>query len=228
MDLKIDLTNISNYYDYAKEICLQNLLLTSKIRDNLLQQGDIFGVEKIDNEVIPIYEKIYLSLDLENLKYLCKEEEKEFDKIKDNLEKILKDSSLKKEFIMEQLKKRKMLSGKSGAEVVKRFYTYKLKEYKKIRTNLLEKINTILDEEEELNLDLSNAIQEEDQMIIIEKLQPIREKYRNIERQINIYQKEIEKCEKVLLQKWEYEIYGTLEEKDLLNSFSNIYSNISI
>lgn len=221
MDLKINKIEIS---EYGKEICLQNLLLTNKIKENLNKSGDISGVEKIENEVIPVYEKIYFSLDLEELDKIENEDKNALEKIKENLERILKNSGLTKEFILSQLELRKKLSGKSGAEVVKKFYKYKLKEYKKIKFDLLEKINSILDEEEKLNLELSNAIQEEEQMKIIDKLQPVRQKYRELEAQINIYQKEIKICEDAISKKWYYEIYGTLQEKDLLNSFLNIYN----
>ena len=42
-------------------------------------------------------------------------------------------------------------------------------ELKKIKGNLLQKLNKLLDKEEKLNLDLSNAIQEVEQLEIIEK-----------------------------------------------------------
>lgn len=223
MDLKIN-----ELSEYGKEICLQNLLLINRIREDLVQKDDISGVEKIESELIPVYEKIYFSLEFDQLKEMLVEDEKALEKIEKTLDKILKESGLKKEFILEQLKKRKDLKGKSGAEVVKKFYNYKLKEYKKKRTILLEEINKILDKEEALNLELSNSIQEKEQLEIIEKLQPVREEYRKIEKQINLYQKEIEEAEKILESKWQYEIYGTRKEKELLDAFLEVYDNIHI
>lgn len=223
MDLKIN-----ELSEYGKEICLQNLLLINRIREDLIQKDDLSGVEKIEEKLIPVYEKIYFSLEEEHLKEMLDEDEKALEKIKGTLDKILKESGLKEEFILEQLKIRKNLKGKSGAEVVKKFYNYKLKEYKKKRTVLLEKINKILDEEEKLNLALSNSIQEKEQLEIIDRLQPVREEYRKIEKQINLYQKEIEEAEKILEKKWQYEIYGTREEKELLDVFLEVYDNIHI
>lgn len=223
MDLKIN-----ELSEYGKEICLQNLLLINRIREDLVQKDDISGVEKIESELIPVYEKIYFSLEFDQLKEMLVEDEKALEKIEKTLDKILKESGLKKEFILEQLKKRKDLKGKSGAEVVKKFYNYKLKEYKKKRTILLEEINKILDKEEALNLALSNSIQEKEQLKIIEELQPVREENRKMEKQINLYQKEIEKAEKILGSKWQYEIYGTREEKELLDAFLEVYDNIHI
>lgn len=226
MDLKTD--KIENLVDYGKEVCLQNLLLISRLREDLNIKGDISGVERIDEKLIPVYENIYKSLNLENIKELLNEDENNLKKIKDTLEKILKDSNFDKKFVLEQQKLRAKFKEKSGAEVVKRFNEYKLKEYKKKRNLILKNINEILDEEEKLNLDLSNAIQEIEQLEIIEKLQPIREKYRNLESQLNLYQKEIENCEKILEKKWPYEIYGTREEKEFLDIFLSVYDNIHI
>ena len=79
-----------------------------------------------------------------------------------------------------------------------------------------------------MNLELSNAIQEKEQMEIIDKLQPIRQEYRKIEKQIDIYQKGIEEAEKILENKWQYEIYGTREEKELKDVFLEVYDNIHI
>ncbi|MBQ3438286.1 MAG: hypothetical protein IJG31_07290 [Fusobacterium sp.] len=227
MDLK---TNLKKLSEYGKEICLQNLLLINRIKEDLDTKGDLAGVEKLEHELIPIYEKIYFSLDEDILEELIKNDDKIqiFENIQKSLDKILEDSSLKKDFIEKQLNKRRELKGKSGAEVIKKFNEYKLKEYKKKRADLLEKTNKILDEEEKLNLDLSNAIQENLQMEIIEKLQPIRQEYRSLEQQITIYQKEILKCEDILNKKWPYEIYGTREEKEFLDVFLSVYDDIHI
>lgn len=221
-------SKIKEIVDYGREICLQNLLLITRLKEDLKQKTDLSGIEKIDKEVLPIYENIYFSLEEEQLKSMIADDSELLEKIKNNLENILENSNLSKNFILEQLSKRKELIGKSGAEVVKKFNTYKLKEYKKERADLLSKINLALDEEEKLNLDLSNAIQEKEQMEIIEKIQPIREKYRELEKKFNMFQEEVKKCEEVLNKKWPYEIYGTREEKEFLDVFLKVYDNIDI
>lgn len=221
-------SKIKEIVDYGREICLQNLLLITRLKEDLKQKTDLSGIEKIDKEVLPIYENIYFSLEEEQLKSMIADDSELLEKIKNNLEKILENSNLSKNFILEQLSKRKELIGKSGAEVVKKFNTYKLKEYKRERADLLSKINLALDEEEKLNLDLSNAIQEKEQMEIIEKIQPIREKYRELEKKFNMFQEEVKKCEEVLNKKWPYEIYGTREEKEFLDVFLKVYDNIDI
>ncbi|MDD7410881.1 hypothetical protein [Fusobacterium gastrosuis] len=221
-------SKIKEIVDYGREICLQNLLLITRLKEDLKQKTDLSGIEKIDKEVLPIYENIYFSLEEEQLKSMIADDSELLEKIKNNLEKILENSNLSKNFILEQLSKRKELIGKSGAEVIKKFNTYKLKEYKKERADLLSKINLVLDEEEKLNLDLSNAIQEKEQMEIIEKIQPIREKYRELEKKFNMFQEEVKKCEEILNKKWPYEIYGTREEKEFLDVFLKVYDNIDI
>lgn len=55
-----------------------------------------------------------------------------------------------------------------------------------------------MDKEEKLNLDLSNAIQEVEQMEIIEKLQPVRAEFRSLSLQFDKYQKELEETENKL------------------------------
>jgi len=72
----------------------------------------------------------------------------------ETIEKMAKDSNLKEEYIKVQIKKREDLKGNSGAEVVEKFFKYKIKELKKIKGDLLQKINKVLDKEEKLNLDL--------------------------------------------------------------------------
>ena len=56
-----------------------------------------------------------------------------------------KDANLKDEYIKTQIKKRIELKGNSGAEVVEKFFKYKIKELKKIKGDLLQKLNKLLD-----------------------------------------------------------------------------------
>ena len=113
------------------------------------------------------------------------------------------------------------LKGNSGAEVVEKFFKYKIKELKKIKGDLLQKLNKLLDKEEKLNLDLSNAIQEVEQLEIIEKLQPVRAEFRNLSLQLDKYQKELEETENKFFKKWYYEIYGTTDKEVLLKAYNS-------
>ena len=60
MDIK---TKIKDFISYAKEVCLQNLFLADNIKVDLKNQDSLYEVERIDKEVISVYENIYLSLD---------------------------------------------------------------------------------------------------------------------------------------------------------------------
>ena len=164
-------TKIKKFIKYAKEVCLQNLFLADNIKVDLKNQDNLFEAERIEKEVISKYENIYLLLEEETLLNIYEKDKKIFEKIKETIEKMAKDSNLKEEYIKAQIKKREELKGNSGAEVVEKFFKYKIKELKKIKGDLLQKLNKLLNKEEKLNLDLSNAIQEVEQLEIIDKLQ---------------------------------------------------------
>ena len=214
-------TKIKNFINYSKEICLQNLFLADNIKVDLKNQDNLYEVERIEKEVISVYENIYLSLDEEFLLNLYKENKKAFEQLEETIEKMKKDANLKDEYIKTQIKKRIELKGNSGAEVVEKFFKYKIKELKKIKGDLLQKLNKLLDKEEKLNLDLSNAIQEVEQLEIIEKIQPVRVEFRNLSLQLDKYQKELEETENKLLKKWYYEIYGTTDKEILLKAYNS-------
>ena len=214
-------TKIKDFVSYAKEICLKSLFWADNIKVDLKNQDNLYEVERIEKEVISVYENIYLSLDEEFLLNLYKENKKAFEQLEETIEKMKKDANLKDEYIKTQIKKRIELKGNSGAEVVEKFFKYKIKELKKIKGDLLQKLNKLLDKEEKLNLDLSNAIQEVEQLEIIEKIQPVRAEFRNLSLQLDKYQKELEETENKLLKKWYYEIYGTTDKEILLKAYNS-------
>ena len=214
-------TKINDFINYAREVCLKSLLWADNIKVDLKSQDNLYEVERIEKEVISVYENIYLSLDEEFLLNLYKENQKSFEQLEATIEKMKKDANLKDEYIKTQIKKRKKLKGSSGAEVVEKFFKYKIKELKKIKGDLLQKLNKLLDKEEKLNLDLSNAIQEVEQLEIIEKLQPVRAEFRNLSLQLDKYQKELEETENKFFKKWYYEIYGTTDKEVLLKAYNS-------
>ena len=219
-------TKIKNFIDYAREVCLQNLFLVDNFKVDLKNQDNLYEVERIDNEVISKYENIYLLLDETTILDIYKKDRKVFEKIEKAIKKMAEDAKIKDEYINLQIKKRKELKGNSGSEVVEKFFKYKIKELKKIKGDLLQKINKVLDREEKLNLDLSNAIQEVEQLEIVEKLQPIRAEFRKLSVQLDKYQKELEETENKLSKKWYYEIYGTTDKETLLEAYNTKYKLI--
>ena len=214
-------TKIKDFIKYANEVCIQNLFLANNIKVDLKNQDNLYEVERIDKEVISVYENIYLSLNEEFLLNLYKENKKAFKQLEETIEKMKKDANLKDGYIKNQIKKREELKGNSGAEVVEKFFKYKIKELKKIKGDLLQKLNKLLDKEEKLNLDLSNAIQEVEQLRIIEKLEPVRAEFRRLSIQLDKYEKELEETENKLSKKWYYEIYGTTDKEILLKAYNS-------
>ena len=214
-------TKIKDFINYAREVCLKCLLWADNIKVDLKSQDNLYEVERIDKEVISVYENIYLSLNEEFLLNLYKENKKVFEQLEETIEKMKKDANLKDEYIKSQIKKREELKGNSGAEVVEKFFKYKIKKLKKIKGNLLQKLNKLLNKEEKLNLDLSNAIQEVEQLEIVEKLQPIRAEFRNLSLQLDKYQNELEETENKISKKWYYEIYGTTDKEVLLKVYNS-------
>lgn len=96
----------------------------------------------------------------------------------------------------------------------------KKKQMENTKYNLLDKVNKVLDREDKLAMDLKNAIQEEEQIECIYKLQPVREEYRALEEKVLRVQKNIDDLKKKLDSEWTYEIYGTISKDEMLNTYN--------
>ncbi len=208
--------------ELIREICLQKLKESKMLLEKLEKKGDLSGTEKIQKEVIEVYEKIFLTID--KTKYDLLKNDVEIEKVDVNfLEKfsneLLEKNSYDKKYIEELIKIREKLKDNSGSKVLKRFYDYQLKEYKKIYNNIKSTFDNILDEEEKLNAELANTVQECDQLKIVDKLISVRAKYGTISPKLLKYSEEIKKIENILEKKWYYEIYGTIEENVLKKIF---------
>ena len=208
--------------ELIREICLQKLKESKMLLEKLEKKGDLSGTEKIQKEVIEVYEKIFLTID--KTKYDLLKNDVEIEKVDVNfLEKfsneLLEKNSYDKKYIEELIKIREKLKDNSGSKVLKRFYDYQLKEYKKIYNNIKSTFDKILDEEEKLNAELANTVQECDQLKIVDKLISVRAKYGTISPKLLKYSEEIKKIENILEKKWYYEIYGTIEENVLKKIF---------
>ncbi|MGF6905891.1 hypothetical protein [Fusobacterium sp. PH5-44] len=205
---------------YWKEVLLQVFgIITKKLKD-LKEIGDLSGIEKLEREVIPLYEKFYTGLEEFSDKTSTYERE-QFDRIKVNIDNIAKAYSLEKEYILDQMKLREKNKDNSGSDVVKNLFEYERKKLLNIKGDFTREINQLLDKEEKLNIELSDAIQEVDQLEIIDKLLPVREKYReSTEKYLEVYKK-IEELENKINKKWYYEIYGTMSKEEMLEIYKN-------
>ncbi|MGY0395341.1 hypothetical protein [Fusobacterium sp. SYSU M8A802] len=212
---------------FSIEVILQIFIKINRRLDELNNNGEISAVEILENEVIPKYEKLLKGLKAEIIE---DDQEKSIDSEKiENIKKyifdIMKENNLTEEFIDSQIKIREELKDNSGAEVVKKLFEYEKKQMENTKYNLLDKVNSVLDREDKLAMDLKNAIQEEEQIECIYRLQPVREEYRALEEKILKVQKNIDNINKKLDSQWAYEIYGTISKDDMLNTYNQTMKN---
>lgn len=204
---------------FSTEVILQVFIKINKKIDELKKNDEISAIEILENEVIPKYEKLFKGLKVE-----VKEDEKidkeKFENIKKYIFDIMKENNLTEEFIHSQMELREKLKNNSGAEVVKKLFEYEKKQMENTKYNLLDKVNLVLDREDKLAMDLKNAIQEEEQIECIYRLQPVREEYRALEEKILRVQKNIDELNKKLDSQWRYEIYGTISKEKMLNTYN--------
>ena len=204
---------------FSTEVILQVFVKINKRVEELKNNDEISALEILQNEVIPKYEKLYKGLKTE-----IKEDEEidieKFESIKKYIYDIMKENSFTEEFIRTQMKLRERFQGESGAEVVKKLFEYEKKQMENTKYNLLDKVNKVLDREDKLAMDLKNAIQEEEQIECIYKLQPVREEYRALEEKVLRVQKNIDDLKKKLDSEWTYEIYGTISKDEMLNTYN--------
>lgn len=204
---------------FSTEVILQVFVKINKRMEELKNNDEISALEILQNEVIPKYEKLYKGLKTE-----IKDDEEidieKFENIKKYIYDIMKENSFTEDFIRTQMKLREKFQGESGAEVVKKLFEYEKKQMENTKYNLLDKVNKVLDREDKLAMDLKNAIQEEEQIECIYKLQPVREEYRALEEKVLRVQKNIDDLKKKLDSEWTYEIYGTISKDEMLNTYN--------
>ena len=204
---------------FSTEVILQVFVKINKRVEELKNNDEISALEILQNEVIPKYEKLYKGLKTE-----IKDDEEidieKFENIKKYIYDIMRENRFTEEFIRTQMKLREKFQGESGAEVVKKLFEYEKKQMENTKYNLLDKVNKVLDREDKLAMDLKNAIQEEEQIECIYKLQPVREEYRALEEKVLRVQKNIDDLKKKLDSEWTYEIYGTISKDEMLNTYN--------
>lgn len=204
---------------FSIEVILQVFKSINKKIDEMKEIGDISGIEILEKDVIPKYEKLYGGLTGEAVE---KFDEEQLSVIKKYIEDIMKENKFTEEYIIKQMELREKFKGDSGAEVVKRFFQYEKKELEKTKYELLDKADKILEEEEKLSMEMKNAIQEEGQIEYIYKLQPVRAEFRKIEEKIIKVQEKLDVLNKRLESEWPYEIYGTISKEEMLETYNKI------
>lgn len=219
MEREMERRECNEILKFSTEVILQVFVKINKRMEELKKNEELSALEILQNEVIPKYEKLYKGLKVE----LSEDEEidnEKFESIKKYIYDIMQENGLTEEFIKTQLKLREQLKGESGAEVVKKLFEYEKKQMENTKYNLLDKVNRVLDREDKLAMDLKNAIQEEEQIECIYRLQPVREEYRALEEKVLRVQKNIDELKKKLDSEWAYEIYGTISKDEMLNTYN--------
>lgn len=219
MEREMERKECNEILKFSKEVILQVFVKINKRMEELKRNDEISALEILQNEVVPKYEKLYKGLKIE----LAEDEEidkEKFQNIKKYIYDIMKENGFTEDFINSQIKIREEIKGESGAEVVKKLFEYEKKQMENTKYNLLDKVNKILDKEDKLAMDLKNAIQEEEQIECIYKLQPVREEYRALEEKVLRVQKNIDELKKKLDSEWAYEIYGTISKDEMLNTYN--------
>lgn len=204
--------NKKEFKDYNTEVMLQILKNASVSLREAESINDIEKVKFIKEEIIPKYEKLYIALKDLDIRDKSDDEIKTF---KETVGKIANTNNLTEEYIKKCIEVREELKGKSGSEVTKKMFEYALKNFKKKKGILLEKMNILLKEEAQLEADLKECIQYDAEMEISGKIVDVREKKRDLKEIIDANDKEIEKITNDINTKWKYEIYGTISRDEL-------------
>ena len=210
--------NYGEFRDLGLEVVLKVL---KKIDDEIKKYReleDYEGVNTLEKEVLPKYEKLYGAFSTDPGENI---EDYNFESIEKYIYEIMKENDLSEDFINSEIIKRKKYRGNSGAEAVENLYKYELSELGKKRSYLLQEANEILDKELKLETDLSEAIQEDEQMKILDKLPKIRNKYNKLSEKIMKLHEEIVKTNEKLEKRWPIEIFGTISKDELLKVYKD-------
>ena len=204
--------NKKDFKDYNTEVMLQILKNAELELQKAEAEKDSEKIKLIKDEIIPKYEKLYLGVAELDIRDKSQEE---IEKFKDIVDKIAQSNGLTKEYIEKNIALRESLKGKSGAEVTKRMFEYAVKDLKKKKRILLERLDVLLKEEAQLEADLKECIQYDAEMEISGKIVDVREKKRDINDMISENDKEIERIQNDINSRWKYEIFGTVSRDEL-------------
>lgn len=204
--------NKKDFKDYNTEVMLQILRNAKNQLAAAEKNNDTETVKVITEEIIPKYEKLFLGLAELDIRDKTDEEIQSF---RDTVDKIAEANNLTEEHIKKCIALREEMKGKSGAEVIKRMFEYAVKDLKKKKRILLERMDVLLKEEAQLEADLKECIQYDAEMEISGKIVDVREKKRDLNELISANDKEIERINNDIKTRWKYEIYGTVSRDEL-------------
>ena len=204
--------NKKDFKDYNTEVMLQILRNVEANLRTAEKENDNEKIKFIKEEIIPKYEKLYLALAELDIRDKSEEEIKTF---KETVDKIAETNGLTEEYIKNCISVREELKGKSGSEVTKRMFEYAVKDLKKKKRILLERMDVLLKEEAQLEADLKECIQYDAEMEISGKIVDVRERKRDLKEILDANDTEITRIENDIKSRWKYEIYGTISRDEL-------------
>jgi len=217
----MELEKIKEFKKFASEVILKVLMKMDKDYRNYEKLEDYDGMQKIKTEFIPKYEKLYLEFSNEVSENLDDFDDEKIEKLMAIINDIMKVNNLDINYILDEIEKREQLKGKSGAEAVKKLFKFQINELEKSMEKLLQEANKILDEEEKLEAQLRDAIQEDEQMEILDKLVVVRKKWSNIEKKTFKCKTSLDNLKESLSKKWTSDIYGTISSEELKSVFQS-------
>ena len=214
------LEKIKEFKQFASEVILKVLIKMDKDFQNYQNLNDHDGMQKIKLEFIPKYEKLYLEFSNNISENLDDFDDERIESLMSIINDIMKLHNIDIDYILNEIDKRKNLKGKSGAQVVKRLFQYQIKELESKMRKLLEQADTILDAEAKLETELRDAIQETNQMRILDQLVIVRSKWSILEKKTIQCKTALDQLKESLEKKWTYDIYGTISQEELKKVFS--------
>lgn len=204
------------FKDFGLEVILKVLKKTDDEIKRYIELEDFEGVKTLETEVLSKYEKLYEGFISKEIEDISGEQLKA---LESSLVDIMLQNGFNLEFIEKEMEKREQLKGNSGAEAVKNLYEYQIKELNEKKSQLLDKAGEILDREAALEAKLSEAIQEDAQMEILEKMPEVRRNYAKVSEAIMTLQDQLSSLETRLNKGWPCDIYGTISKDQLMEVF---------
>ena len=219
------LEKIKEFKKFASEVILKVLTKMDKDYQNYQNLDDYDGMQKVKLEFIPKYEKLYFEFSNDISENLDDLDDKKIESLMSIVNDIMKVHNINIDHILNEMEKREKLKGKSGAEAVEKLFKYQIKELELKMEKLLKQANTILDSEAKLEAELRDAIQEDDQMKILDQLVVVRSKWSTLEKKTIQCKTALDELKESLIKKWTYDLYGTISQEELKKVFSTEMKN---
>jgi hypothetical protein len=219
------LKKIREFKKFASEVILKVLMKMDRDFQNYQNLDDYDGMQKVKLEFIPKYERLYLEFSNDISENLDVLNDKKIESLMTIVNDIMKVHNINIDYILNEMEKRENLKGKSGAQAVEKLFKYQIKELELKMKKLLEQADTILDREAKLEAELRDAIQEDNQMEILDQLIIVRSNWSILEKKTIQCKTALDGLKESVIKKWTYDIYGTIPQEELKKVFSTEIEN---